>query len=111
MGNDDTISVIGVYIEDVKNGREFLARVREITPRKPVVVWKGGTTQEGKAAAIGHTGAMAGNAKIFDSAMKQAGAIRVNNMHQMIRMLGFCSRPFPCRADGWRCFRRAAATP
>ncbi|MBI4830798.1 MAG: CoA-binding protein, partial [Candidatus Lindowbacteria bacterium] len=87
MGNDATIGAIGVYVEDVRDGRQFLRLLNEISGRKPVVVWKGGLTTAGKAAAATHTGSIAGNNEIFDAAMCQAGVITVDNFHQLLRLL------------------------
>lgn len=87
MADDSGVKVIAVYVEDVKNGRRFLELIRKITPEKPVLVWKGGLTEIGRAAAKTHTGSMAGNADVFRAAMRQAGAIMIDNIQQMLRML------------------------
>ncbi|RJP18837.1 MAG: hypothetical protein C4520_13740 [Candidatus Abyssobacteria bacterium SURF_5] len=87
MGADDTIGVVGIYIESVKDGRRFLQAVKHVSRRKPVLVWKGGITATGKSAAATHTGSIAGNEQIFTSAMRQAGAIIVPDLHQMLRLL------------------------
>ncbi len=95
MGEDDSIGVIGMYVEDVKDGRRYLELLKEIAPRKPVVVWKGGITEEGKAATVSHTGSMAGNERIFQAALRQSGAIGVDHMQEMIRMLRVLQPPIP----------------
>jgi acyl-CoA synthetase (NDP forming) len=87
MGDDNTISVAGVYVESVKDGRLFLETVKQVSRRKPVLVWKGGITPAGKSAAATHTGAIAGNDQIFISAMRQAGAIMVPDLHQTLRLM------------------------
>ena len=94
MGNDETIGVIGIYVEGVRDGRRFLELAKRITPRKPLVVWKGGTTEEGRQAVLSHTGAMAGNERVFAAAMRQAGVIVLDNMHQMIRIIRLLQPPF-----------------
>jgi acyl-CoA synthetase (NDP forming) len=94
MGNDETIRVIGLYVEGIRDGRRFLELAKRITPRKPIIVWKGGITEDGKKAVLSHTGAMAGNEKVFAAAMRQAGVLIVDNMHQMIRILRVMQPPF-----------------
>ncbi len=94
MGNDETIRVMGLYVEGIRDGRRFLEIARRITPHKPMIVWKGGTTKDGKEAVLTHTGAMAGNEQVFAAAMRQAGALVVDNMHLMIRMLRLLQPPF-----------------
>jgi len=94
MGNDETIRVMGIYVEGIRDGRRFLEIARRITPHKPMIVWKGGTTKDGKEAVLSHTGAMAGNEQVFAAAMRQAGVLVVDNMHLMIRMLRLLQPPF-----------------
>jgi len=86
MGADPAIRVIGAYIEDVRDGRKFTELVRRITPEKPVIVWKGGITARGKAAAITHTGSLAGNERIFASALQQVGGILVTSLEEFRRV-------------------------
>jgi len=61
MGEDESIRVIGAYVEDVKDGRTFQTKIKNISPHKPVLIWKGGLTEVGKVAAMSHTGALAGD--------------------------------------------------
>ena len=94
MGKDEAVQVIGLYVEGIRDGRRFLELAREITPRKPIVVWKGGTTEDGKQAVLSHTGAMAGDEEVFTAAMRQAGVLLVDNMHLMLRLLRLLQPPF-----------------
>lgn len=87
MGGDDSIKVIGIYVEDIKDGRRFLHTLKEIGRRKPVVVWKGGVSSAGKDAAASHTGSLAGDEEIFAAAMRQAGVIAVDDFTQMLRLI------------------------
>jgi acetyltransferase len=73
-----------MYLESVKNGREFLTTVREVTRTKPVVVLKGGVSEEAKARALSHTAAIsAGSDTIFRVGSKQNGAIIVDSMEEL----------------------------
>ena len=51
MGVDPATNVIGMYIEGPRDGRRLARLLGEIGRRKPVVVWKGGVTPLGAAAA------------------------------------------------------------
>ena len=42
FAEDPNTSVICAYIEGPKDGRRFFSALREVTPKKPVIVWKGG---------------------------------------------------------------------
>lgn len=90
FAKDDKIRLIAAYIEDLKNPREFLSVLKETTCKKPVVILKGGMTQQGARAAASHTGAMASNHQIWASAIRQHGGILVDTFEQLldVAMLG-----------------------
>lgn len=75
LGDDDQTAAALVYLEATGDGRRFLDVMRRITPKKPVVVLRGGLTEFGRRAAASHTGAMAGSADVFMAAARQAGCL------------------------------------
>jgi len=87
FGNDDGIETIGMYLEGVKDGRRFMATLKEVAARKPVVIWKGGRTEEGHRAIASHTGSLAVSMAIWDSAVKQCGAVKVRSMEEVVDAL------------------------
>jgi len=97
---DEETQVIGLYIEGVKDGSRFLSVLRRTTEEKPVVVWKGGVTELGSRAVASHTGALAGSAQIWESVLKQANAVSVHSLEEMIDVLcGFSFLPPPKGKD------------
>jgi acyl-CoA synthetase (NDP forming) len=95
---DPKTKAIGVYIEGVKDGQRFLKLVKEISKRKPVIVWKGGRTEAGAKAATSHTAALASPSFLWTAALKQAGAIEVANLEEMIDTL-LVFQQFPLLAN------------
>jgi acyl-CoA synthetase (NDP forming) len=87
FGRDSETKVIGMYLEGVKDGRRFLRVLREVSAQKPVVVWKGGRTEEGGRAIASHTGSLALPQAIWDAAVRQCGAINVARMEELIDTL------------------------
>jgi len=87
FGQDPEIKVIGMYLEGVKNGRKFLKVLKKVSARKPVVIWKGGRTEEGERAIASHTGSLAVSQEIWDAAVKQCGAVKVSSMEELIDTL------------------------
>ena len=85
--NDPTTRVIGLYIEQVRRGREFLPAASRIARTKPIVALYVGGTEAGARGGMSHTGALGGNDRIFDAACKQAGIIRAMNIEEL---LDFC---------------------
>jgi len=84
LGRDQDIKIIAMYLEGVKDGPRFLNTLKEVSSRKPVLVWKGGRTEGGSRAIAAHTGSLAIPQKLWDTAMKQCGAIKVSSMEELI---------------------------
>lgn len=87
--HDPETRVIGLHLESIAgDGREFLGLLLEARTRgKPVVVLKSGRTQAGAKAAVSHTGAMVqGSDQIFDSAIRQCGALRADTLEAFFNL-------------------------
>jgi len=84
LGEDEDTEIIGLYIEGVRKGRQFFTALREIAKRKPVLIWKGGQTEEGSRATASHTASLAESPLIWDALIRQCGAIKVNNLDEMV---------------------------
>jgi acyl-CoA synthetase (NDP forming) len=84
FAKDDTVKVIAAYIEDIKNARRFMDVLNKATRKKPVVILKGGITEQGAKAAASHTGAMAASHEIWTAVMKQSNAIAALNFEQLV---------------------------
>ncbi len=96
---DPETKVIGMYLEGVKDGRRFLKVLKEVSTRKPVVIWKGGRTEEGERAIASHTGSLAVSQTVWDAAVRQCGAIKVDGMEELIDTLKALLYLSPVRGD------------
>lgn len=93
---DEQTKVIFIHLEGVKNGKELVFVLKELTAKKPVVVLKAGTTAKGAQAAISHTGSLSGEKEVFFAAMKQCGVIQAENLQEAIDWSKFlASAPVP----------------
>ncbi|MBN2075881.1 MAG: CoA-binding protein [Dehalococcoidales bacterium] len=81
---DSETEVIGMYLEGVKDGKKFLQVLKEVAAKKPVVIWKGGRSEEGERAISSHTGSLAVSNDIWDAAVRQCGAISVSTMEELV---------------------------
>lgn len=81
--HDPETKVIAIYMEGLKDGRRFVELANHISKTKPVIVLKGGTTQEAARRALSHTGSIAGSDNIFNAAFKDAGVIRVSDIEEL----------------------------
>ena len=84
LEDDPETKVIACYIEGVKNGRRFFETVRRVSRKKPVLIWKAGLTKTGSSAAASHTASLAGSEAIWDTFIKQSGAIRIDSIEELI---------------------------
>ncbi len=96
LADDPQTRCIAVYVENIRRGRDFLRISSRITQKKPLIVLKGGLTNEGASAALSHTGSLAGSAKIYEGAFKQAGVIQSQAVDELLdyaRALAYQSTP------------------
>jgi acyl-CoA synthetase (NDP forming) len=84
FAQDSRIDIIGAYLEGLRDGRAFFESARQITPKKPVIIWKGGQTEGGSRATLSHTAAIAGSQKIWQAMCRQAGIISVHSMQEAL---------------------------
>ncbi|ONI87131.1 CoA-binding protein [Saccharothrix sp. ALI-22-I] len=81
---DDNTQLIAMHLEDLKDGRAFAETAKRVSRQKPVVVLKAGRTAQGAKAASSHTGALAGNDKVYDDILRQSGVIRAPGLNDML---------------------------
>ncbi|PKN32432.1 MAG: hypothetical protein CVU61_18025, partial [Deltaproteobacteria bacterium HGW-Deltaproteobacteria-19] len=86
LADDDRIRLIACYVEDIKNVAGFLKTLKRTTARKPVLILKGGRTEQGSKAAASHTGAMASNYAIWSAAVRQHGGLLVDDFDQLMNL-------------------------
>jgi acetyl-CoA synthetase (ADP-forming)/acetyltransferase len=89
FAEDEKIKFICGYVEDIKQGERFkkLARHIVLDKKKPLVIWKGGRSDDGARATMSHTGAIAVPTKIWDSVMEQLGVINAETQIEMLDIL------------------------
>jgi acetyl coenzyme A synthetase (ADP forming)-like protein len=81
---DDNTNLVAMHLEDLKDGRAFAEVASRVSKKKPVVVLKAGRTDMGARAASSHTGALAGNDKVYDDILRQSGVVRADGLRHMM---------------------------
>ena len=113
---DPQTKVIGLYLEDIKDGRSFFDLLRSPKATKPVIVLKGGRTRQGRLAAASHTGALAGDDRAWDALPRQLPVALVATVEEFLDALACPAIPdaTPVQADQsghavrqWRRLERA----
>ena len=84
FGQDDNTNAIAMHLEDLKDGRAFVEAAHEVVPKKPIVVLKAGRTSAGARAAGSHTGALAGDDKVYDDILRRAGVVRAPGLNELL---------------------------
>lgn len=94
--NEKDTEVITAYLEGVKYGREFMKISSRVSKKKPIIVIKSGNTDAGARAVSSHTGTLAGSARAYEAAFKQAGIIRANTIRDLFNYAtAFSYQPLP----------------
>ncbi len=96
LGSCPHTKVIGLYIEAIRRGRDFIRVARKVSCQKPIVAFYVGGSEAGKQASLSHTGALAGPDKLYDGVFKQTGVIRAQSIEELFDfcwVLGDCPLP------------------
>ena len=74
-----------MHVEDLKDGRSFAEVAKRVSKTKPVIVLKAGRTALGARASASHTGALAGNDKVYEDVLRQSGVIRARSLNELLQ--------------------------
>jgi acyl-CoA synthetase (NDP forming) len=97
FAQDTETEIIAAYIEGVSDGRRFFNALKTAASQKPVVIYKGGTTEAGKRAAHGHTASLTSSVSAFEALCRQMNVIRTDDIDEMVDVLVALrfARPIP----------------
>ncbi|OZI54417.1 acetate--CoA ligase family protein [Bordetella genomosp. 4] len=101
LASDPATHIICAAIEGCRDGDMLRqALLKAAAANKPVILMKVGTSSRGQLAAATHTGAVAGNDRIFDAVIRECGAYRANTIEQMLDIAYLCTHlPLPANAQ------------
>ena len=84
LAKDEDTKIITAYLEGVRQGPRFFKALQAAAKAKPTIVLKVGTSESGAEAAVSHTTALAGSDQVWDGVLRQTGAIRADNIEEMM---------------------------
>ncbi|OZI62250.1 acetate--CoA ligase family protein [Bordetella genomosp. 11] len=85
LADDAATQVIALYMEGLRNPEKFRrAALKAARAGKPVVVYKVGRSESGARSAASHTGALAGEDRVYDALFNQVGAIRAQTFADLL---------------------------
>ncbi|MDP3728326.1 MAG: CoA-binding protein [bacterium] len=88
LEKDSQTKVICMYIESIHDGRKFMAVAKKI--KKPIIILKGGRSQQGAKATLSHTGSLAGSYEIYKGAFEQSGVIVSESLEEVFHIAKLC---------------------
>ena len=91
LAADPETRVIGLYLESMDKGREFMAALKAC--KKPVILHKANTSSQSQVIAQSHTAALAVDDEVVDAACRKSGVFRVNSFGQFINYAKAFSLP------------------
>ena len=96
LSYDDKTRAIILYMEGVKDGRRFFNVCREALKKKPILLYKGGSSPAGSRAVMSHTAAIAGSEIVFQNVCRQLGLVRAEESFQTFEMaMALLKLPLP----------------
>ncbi len=97
LDDDKDTSCISLYVEGLRDGRRFMEAAQK--SKKPIIALKSGVSAHGAAAAASHTGSLAGAAKVYGSAFKEAGVIQAADLNDLFNRTLALSLQVPMKGD------------
>ena len=83
VAEDPKTKSIMMYLESVQDGPKFIQAAQLTSDSKPVIVLKVGNSDAGKAAALSHTGSLAGSDEAYNAVFRKANVLRAKNIREM----------------------------
>ncbi|HEY3149923.1 MAG TPA: CoA-binding protein, partial [Dongiaceae bacterium] len=83
--DDPHTKIIACMVEGIRRPSAFMAAAEKaLAAGKPIVLVKLGRSDRGKAAAMSHTGAIAGDDQVFDAVCRRYGIVRCPSLDDLI---------------------------
>ena len=87
LKDDKNTKIFAFYLESLKNGKDFLKTLSEVSSKKPCLIMEPGRSNKAQMASLSHTGSLTPNYKILQIAFKNAGAIQVRNTRELFSLI------------------------
>lgn len=84
--NDPDTKVVIGYLESISDPENFLKIAKRVTKKKPLILLKAGRSSRGGKAASSHTGALACDDDVIETAFREAGIIRAETLEDLFEL-------------------------
>jgi acetate---CoA ligase (ADP-forming) len=98
---DERVRAVAMFVESIRDAERFhrLAE-RAAVLEKPIVMMKVGTSTLAAEIALTHTGALVGDDRVVDTALRQWGVIRVQSLEELAITAGLLAHTGPLPPGG-----------
>lgn len=93
LGEDEKTEIIGMYLENIKDGKKFIKIAQKYASKKPIIILKAGHSEKTQKAIASHTGALAGDDEIISVALEKTGILQANNLEEFFSLLKIINQP------------------
>jgi len=101
LADDPETGVIAIHMENIAgDARKFMQILKRTCPVKPVIILKSARTPEGARAARSHSGSLvASSDAVFDTMLRQTGAIRANTLEELFDLAKTFEYLYPIKGN------------
>lgn len=94
------VRVVGMYVEGLRRP-ERLSAVAEAAEAsgKVLVIGKAGASEAGRAAALSHTGHLAGEAQVYEALFRRLGIVQVHDQEELLDVCAALATNAPILGD------------
>jgi len=82
--DDPETKVVSAYLEGVKSAEGLVDALLDVSLKKPIIMWKGGRSEDGARACASHTGSLAGSHRIWSAVFRQTGVVEVKTLEELV---------------------------
>ena len=86
---DKDTNAIALYLEDVKNGADFVSAIAGFNCKKPIAVIKAGKSKAGQKAITSHTGSLAQDESIIKAVFEKYGIIQPHSVEEFQDIISY----------------------
>lgn len=99
LSQDTKTDAILLYIDNIKDARQFMSAARAAARNRRILVLKSGRTTAGRSAALLHTRSENGLDEVYDAAIRRSGMLRVHTTHDLFAAVETLAHSVPLRGE------------
>ena len=99
LSQDTKTDAILLYIDSIKDARQFMSAARAAARNKRILVLKSGRTSAGRSASLLHSPNENSLDEVYDAAIRRSGMLRVYTTHDLFAAVETLAHSVPLRGE------------